>query len=146
MNANKSKPTEFMSQRSTVPSPAKHPNQMQNQLAFPLRKSQSERRISPGCTHEATYPYCMEPRRLPCPLLASTAKLVLLQGNFERKFSGQVFLAAARALPYLKIPQPGPLVTAARLLEWLGRSCYQAQTCFAHHTAGQQIWSCWGKY
>lgn len=26
-----------------------------------------------------------------------------------------MFLAAARALPYLKIPQPGPLVTAARL-------------------------------
>ena len=37
------------------------------------------------------------------------------------KFSGQVFLAAARALPYLKIPQPGPLVTAARLLGGLVR-------------------------
>ena len=37
------------------------------------------------------------------------------------KFSGQVFLAAARALPYLKIPQPGLLVTAARLLGGLVR-------------------------
>lgn len=56
-----------------------------------------------------------------CPLLASTAKLVLLQGILKGKFSGQVFLAAARALPCLKIPQPRPLVTAARLLGGLVR-------------------------
>lgn len=104
------------------PSPAKHPNQMQNQLAFPLRKSQDwEGRISPAVHTEAPYPTVWSLTTPTCPLLASTAKLVLLQGILKGKFSGQVFLAAARALPYLKIPQPGPLVTAARLLGGLVR-------------------------
>ena len=122
MNA-KSKPTgSRVKQRSTIPSPARHPNQMQNQLAFPLRKSQNwEGRISLAVHTEATYPTVWSPTTPTCPLRVSTAKLVLLQGILKGKFSGQVFLAAARALPYLKIPQPGPLVTAARLLGGLVR-------------------------
>ena len=91
----------------------------------------------------ATFPNVWSLTTLTGPLLASTAKLVLLQGILKGKFSGKCSWQLLR--PYLKTPQPGPLVTSSKTPGWLGQNCCQAQTCFAHHTAGQQIWSFGGK-